>query len=109
MLETVADEIHRPYLVRRQWHLERTTLHRHAPPALAPRHLQAFLAVDPLHALAVDRSAFTTDQGVDAAIAEAATLRSERLDRLAKPTLVTVTGRPIPQHRAREPLRDECA
>ena len=27
----------------------------------------------------------------------------DRLDRLAKPTLVTVTGRPVPQHRAREP------
>jgi hypothetical protein len=40
---------------------------------------------------------------VDAAVAEPATLRSDRLDRLAKPTLVTVTGRTIPQHRAREP------
>jgi len=71
--------------------------------ALAPRHLQSFLSVDPLHALAVDRFALATDQCVDAAVAEPATLRSDRLDRLAKPTLVTVTGRPVPQHRAREP------
>ncbi len=39
---------------------------------------------------------------MDAAVAEAATLRSERLDRLPKLTLVTVSRRPIPQQRARE-------
>jgi hypothetical protein len=83
ILETVTDKVHRPDLVRRQRHLERTTRH--------------------LHTLAIDRFAFATDQFVDASVAEQATLRSDRLDRLVKPTLVTVTGRPIPRHRAREP------
>lgn len=44
-LETVADEIHWRDLVRRQRHLERTTLHRQTTSALAPCHVQAFLAV----------------------------------------------------------------
>jgi hypothetical protein len=83
VFETVTDEIHRSDLVRRQRHPERTTLHGHTTPALTPRHLQSFLAVDPLYALAVDRFAFATDQCVDATVAEPATLRSERLDRLA--------------------------
>jgi hypothetical protein len=96
MLWTVADEIHRPRLVRLQRHLERTTLHRHVTLALAPQRLQPLLTVDPLHPLAVDRSTFATDQGVDAAEAEVAALRSERLDHLAKPTLISVTTRRIP-------------
>ena len=102
-LETVADEIHRPDLVRRHRHLERTTLHRNTTSALAPRHLQAFLAVYPLHTLAFDRQPLAADQCMDAAIAEPATLRSEQLDCLAQATLVPATGRPISQHRAREP------
>jgi hypothetical protein len=81
VLETVTYKIHRPYLVQRQRHLERATLHRHTMSALALRHVQTSLAVDPLHALAVNRSAFATDQGVDAAVVEPTTTRSERLDR----------------------------
>ena len=39
VLETVADKAHRPDLVRRQRHSERTALHRNSAPAFTSRHL----------------------------------------------------------------------
>ncbi len=80
VLETVADEIDGPHLVRRPCELERAALYRHASPALAPGDLQPLFGVDALHALAVHRQPLAADQRMDALIAEPPSLRREQHD-----------------------------
>src|SRR5271169_2951381 len=89
--ERVGGEVDRPPLIRPRRQRHRLARCRRYLLPLAPTHRERFLAVDPVHALAVDGPAFTAQQHVDAAVAVARPLARPGEDSLAQAPVVRPT------------------
>ena len=100
MLEGIADEIHRPHLVRSLRDGEWPALDGDPAASAPPLHLQPFLAIQPMHALDVHLLALTAQQRVNAPIAEPAPLRGQRHDACPQDGRVRTGPLAVMQHRA---------